>query len=68
MITATQVIIHSFFPCCPFLFAVSVLSEEFAVALHEVRIKAFSLVFGGYVSAEQVSLPPQGALFDAPRP
>lgn len=59
MITATQVIIHSFFLYCPFLFAVSVLSEEFAV-------EALSLVFGGYVSAERFSLPPQGALFDAP--
>lgn len=48
MITATQV--HSSFLYCPFLFAVSVLSEEFAVALHEVRIKAFALVFGGCVS------------------
>lgn len=64
MITATQVIVHSFFLYCPFLFALSVLSEEFAVALHEVRIKLFSLVFGGYVSASRH----RGALFDVQRP
>lgn len=66
MITATQVIIHSFCLYCPFLFAVSVLSEEFAVALHEVRIKAFP--WFSEDTCQQSGSASRRSAFDAPRP